>query len=321
MSGAVLPTGEQWTLRHGDQELVVVEVGGGIRSYARGGHDVVFGFGPQDECSAGRGQLLMPWPNRVRDGKYSFGGRDAQLALTEPARHNATHGLVRWAIWSVVEGSPAGSSGSGELGSGELGSSLTVGCKLRPQQGWRWSLDLSVSYVLGDEGLTVTPTAVNVGSGDAPFGFGAHPYLTAGEERVDELEVSIPAAARLDVDDRLLPREVVPVDGTDYDFRAPKALAQTVLDTAYTQLQADGDGRWRVILASPGTGRRATLWGDAAAYPWLQVFSGDALPAAQVRRTGVAVEPMTCPPDALNSGQDLLTLAPGERFSAPWGIS
>jgi aldose 1-epimerase len=314
MSGAVLPTGEQWTLRHvdadgGTQELVVVEVGGGIRTYSRGGHDVVFGFGAEEQCSSGRGQILMPWPNRVRDGAWSYGGRDLQLALTEPARHNATHGLVRWAIWSVAQ-DPARSD-----------SSITLTCKLRAQQGWPWALDLTLTYSLGDDGLTVTPTAVNVGANEAPFGFGAHPYLTAGEQRVDELELRIPAAARLEVDDRLLPIQVLPVEGTDYDFRMPRPLAQTVLDTAFTQLDPDDDGRWRVTLASSASGRRSTLWGDAGAYPWLQVFSGDALPEAQKRRTGVAVEPMTCPPGALNSGQDLLALAPGERFSAPWGIS
>lgn len=309
-SAATLPTGEQWTLTRGDQELVVVEVGGGIRSYTRMGQDVVHGFRPEDQIGSGRGQLLMPWPNRVEDGQYSFAGHDLQLALTEPSRHNATHGLVRWAIWALAEASEPG------------GSSLTVVCKLRPQQGWLWSMDLSVTYELGDDGLTITPTATNVGPDAAPFGFGAHPYLTAGEERVDELVVRIPAAARLDVDpERLLPKEVVPVEGTSYDFRTPTPLAQTVLDTAYTQIQADDDGRWRVTLHSPSTGRTATMWADAATYGWLQVFSGDALPKDQIRRTGVAVEPMTCPPGAMSSGQDLITLEPGQTWSAPWGIS
>ena len=60
------------------------------------------GFAADEMSSGGRGQLLMPWPNRVRDGAYSFDGRDLQLALTEPRRSNASHGLARWAAWRAV---------------------------------------------------------------------------------------------------------------------------------------------------------------------------------------------------------------------------
>jgi len=284
----------------------VVEVGGGLRAYAFRGCDVLAGYPRDASCSAGRGQLLMPWPNRIRDGRYTFAGQDHQLALTEPDRGHAIHGLVRWAIWSVLE---------------QAEDAVTLVCRLRPQQGWEWSLDLSVTYALTASGLIVTPRARNVGTAAAPFGFGAHPYLSVGEDRVDEVEVAIPAASLLEVDDRLLPVGLAAVDDTDHDFREPRLLGELPLDTAYTDVVADADGCWRVTLAHPHTGRVVTLWADATAYPWLQVFTGDSLPLPARRASGIAVEPMTCPPDAFNTGDDLLVLAPGQEFAAPWGIT
>jgi aldose 1-epimerase len=302
----VLPSGEQWTIRHGDHEAVVVQVGGGVRTYTVGRQNVVAGYPPEAKCSAGRGQLLMPWPNRIRDGRYSWSGRSHQLALSEPDRSNAIHGLVRWAPWSVLT---------------QAHDTISLVCRLRPQQGWEWSLDLFVTYAVGDEGLIVTPRAVNVGAGAAPFGFGAHPYLSVGEDRADEARLVIPAGSRLDLDDRLLPKGLVAVEGTDRDFRKARLLGDTALDTAFTNLVADVDGRWRVIIAHPGTGRAVTLWADATTYPWVQVFTGDSLPLDDRRTSGIAVEPMTCPPDAFNSGDDLLVLEPGQEFSGTWGIT
>lgn len=284
----------------------MVEVGGGLRTYSVGGVDVVAGYPPDASCSAGRGQLLMPWPNRIRDGRYAFDGRDHRLSLTELARGNAIHGLVRWATWSVIE---------------RADHRVTLGCHLRPQPGWEGSLDLSVSYVLTAEGLVVTPAARNVGTHPAPFGSGAHPYLSVGEDRVDEVELGIPAALLLETDDLLLPRGLVPVDGTDRDFRRPRLLGELALDTAFTDLVADPDGCWRVTLAHPHTGRAVTIWADATAYGWVQVFTGDSLPVEVRRSSGIAVEPMTCPPDAFNSGDHLIVLEPGQEFTASWGIT
>ena len=302
---SVLPSGEQWTIRHGDHEAVVVEVGGGLRTYTFCGRDVLAGYPRDVRSSAGRGQLLMPWPNRIRHGRYTFAGRVHQLALTEPDRGNAVHGLVRWAIWSVLE---------------QAEDAVTLGCRLRPQQGWEWSLDLSVTYALTASGLIVTPRARNVGTDAAPFGLGAHPYMSVGEDRVDEVVLGIPAASLLEMDDRLLPNGLAAVDGTDQDFREPRLLGELALDTAFTNIDAESDGRWRVTLAHPHTGRAVTVWADATAYPWLQVFTGDSLPLTTRRTSGIAVEPMTCPPDAFNSGDGLLVLEPGQEFTAQWGI-
>jgi aldose 1-epimerase len=297
------PTGGQWTVRRGGDELVVVEVGGGIRSYTRSGVDVVAGFGPDEMSMAGRGQQLIPWPNRLRDGRYAFGGTERQLALTEPAKHNASHGLVRWASWDLLD---------------QTSTSITVGHRLHPQPGWAWVLELTTIYALADDGLTVTATALNVGEGDAPFGYGAHPYLSIGDTPIAEVALQVPAATYLETDaDRQLPVSTHPVQGSPYDFRASRPIGDLALDTAFTDLDRGPDGRWTVSVSGLATGG-VSLWGDEA-YAWTQVFTGRAHPQTE-GTTGIAVEPMTCPPDAFNSGTDLAVLRPEQSHTGSWGI-
>ena len=89
-----------------------------------------------------------------------------------------------------------------------------------PQPGWSGWLEATITHAVSADGLTVTVSATNIGDGDVPFGYAAHPYLTVGEETVDEVDLTVPAAAYLEVDpDRLLPIRVAPVDGTDLDLR------------------------------------------------------------------------------------------------------
>ena len=293
------PTGEQWHLSAGPDELVVVEVGGGLRSWTRDGVDVVAGFSQDEPCTKGRGQQLIPWPNRIRDGRYTHDGVEHQLPLTEVDLHNAIHGLVRWAPWRLVE---------------RTATSLTVGHRLLPQAGWDWHLDSTTTYAVARDGLTVTTSVTNVGGTTAPFGYGVHPYLAVGDAAMEEVELGVPASAYLEVDDRLLPLRTSTVDGTAYDFRTARELGDHVLDTAYTGL-AGADGQWRITVAAPGR-PQVDLWADAEVFPWAQVFTGP-VPG----RRGVAVEPMTCPPDAFRSGDSLLELGPGEAWTGTWGIS
>ncbi|WP_404384936.1 aldose 1-epimerase family protein [Knoellia locipacati] len=297
------PTGEQWQLSTGTDELVVVEVGGGLRSWTRDGVDVLAGYPADAPCTSGRGQQLIPWPNRIRDGRYGFGGVDHQLPLTEVEHGNASHGLVRWAPWRLVE---------------RTDSSITVAHRLFPQPGWDWHLESTTTYAVAPDGLTVTVRVENVGEGTAPFGFGAHPYVAIGDARVEDVEVTIPGATWVEVDERLIPKGTHPVEGSPFDFRAPRVIGARRLDTAYTDLEVV-DGRWTVTVATPGRGV-VDVWADADALPWAQVFSGKA-EADQSGEHGIAVEPMTCPPDAFRSGTSLRELGPGEAWTGTWGIS
>jgi len=297
---SIPPTGEQYEIGFGGHRAVVTEVGATLRSYAVDGVDVVRGFGQDAKVKGGRGQNLIPWPNRIRDGKYAFAGQAHQLPLTEPERGNASHGLVRYVPWMLADKTP---------------DMVTSRVRIYPQPGWPGWLAASITHRVADDGLTVTVEATNVGDCEVPFGYGAHPYLTTGESVVDEVSITAPAGSYLEVDERLLPVRVSPVDGTDKDLRSGPTLGQLSLDTAMTDLARDDEGHWRVVLTRGN--RSCELWGDES-MKWLQIFTG-----GPYRDWGVAVEPMTCGPDAFNPGpthDDLIVLQPGDTFTGRWGI-
>ncbi|MGZ4381327.1 MAG: aldose 1-epimerase family protein [Gaiellaceae bacterium] len=299
----MLPSGRQVELAAGDQRAVVVEVGGGLRTYCANGAELLDGYAEGAMCSSGRGQLLIPWPNRIEDGRYEFEGRTNQLPLSEVVLSNAIHGLVRWATWTVRE------EGSGRVVAEHV---------LHPQPGYPYTLALSVEYSLSDAGLRVQTTATNTGSEPCPYGAGAHPYLTVGTATVDPVVLRVPARTVILSDARALPVERRDVEGTPYDFRTPRTIGATVLDSAYADLDRDDDGLVRVELHDPGTGRGLTLWADET-YGYLMVFSGDPLP--DVARRSLAVEPMTCPANAFRTGEGLIRLEPGESFTSVWGLA
>jgi aldose 1-epimerase len=300
--GDVYPSGEQIEIRAGDQRAVVVEVGAGLRSYTVAGHDALDGYDAEEMAGSGRGQVLIPWPNRVEDGAYEFAGVEHQLPLAEPAARNAIHGLVRWAAWSTAE---------------READRVVLECTLHPQPGYPFSLALGIEYALSDEGLRVTTSATNVGPEACPYGSGQHPYLTLGTEKVDTLDLRAPGRTVLHADDRGIPMTVSPVEGTEYDFRKPKQIGATKLDHAFTDLERDDDGLARVELRDPYSGHALILWlGES--YRYVQVFTGDPLP--EVDRRSIAVEPMTCAPNAFRTGDGLLVLEPGEATTATWGM-
>ncbi|MDO5711716.1 MAG: aldose 1-epimerase family protein, partial [Micrococcales bacterium] len=313
------PSGLEWAIRHTGSdgrahEARIVAVGATLRRYDVDSAPVIRGFAADQMCPDYRGKQLMPWPNRVGDGCYRLDDVEYRLALTEPERGNALHGLLCWQTWAATE---------------RTESSVTCETVLYPQPGWAWTLRCRVTYALDDEGLRITPWVRNESpqtAPAAPFGYSAHPYVTAGEERVDDVEVTLPAQERLRVDpERLLPlasslaESVAPVEGEA--VLTGGLLGERDLDLAYTSMRADADGRWRAVVRHPATGRSSTLWAPADAYPWAQIFTGGALPEPVRRRSGIALEPMTCGPDALRTGEGLIMLSTGQEWSAPWGLS
>src|SRR3984957_20174698 len=309
------PTGQQWRIGHGRQEVIVCEVGATLRAYSVGQMAVLDGFGADEWSHSGRGQVLAPWPNRLADGRYEFNGVRAQAALDEPERRNAIHGLVRWMPWTLQT---------------RHQNQLSLRLQLHPSPGYPFSLLLEIDYHVGREGLTVTTRAQSLEESEIPFGIGFHPYLTAGggagtgtntnTNTIDGAILQVPAHHTLDTDDRGLPTgTLTPVEGTDRDFTTARFIGPVVLDTGYTTLDRDAEGVARASLEAPGGVGGVTLWGDAG-FPYLMVYTGDALGEVQRRRHAVAIEPMTCPPNAFRTGDDVLALEPGREWTARWGI-
>ncbi|MQA01556.1 MAG: aldose epimerase [Streptosporangiales bacterium] len=299
----VPPTGAQFPIVAGPYQAVVTEAGATLRNCTWRGLPVLAGFATDAACDGAHGQLLAPWPNRVDRGRYAFDGVDHQLDVTEPAADNAIHGLVRTARWQPVHHDEA---------------TVTLTHRLLAQPGYPFVLDLTVTYALHEEtGLTVTTSARNVGGCAAPWGTGHHPYLTPGLPSVRECTLRLPAASYLVADDRHIPRERAPVADTGYDFRTGRVIADHPLDPAFGDLARDADGLAHASVTAPD-GATSALWCDTA-YPWLQVFTGHTLAPAR-RFAAVAVEPMSCPPNAFVTGTDLVRLDPGAQWSGRWGV-
>ncbi|MFI9103240.1 aldose 1-epimerase family protein [Streptomyces fildesensis] len=296
------PTGQQILLRHGEQTAVIVELGAALRDYTVEDRPVLDGFSADERITGGRGQLLVPWPNRIGQGRYLWNDQDLQLPLTEPESGNAIHGLLRWMSWQVVEREEH---------------RVILGATLWPQPGYPFHLDVRVGYVLGADGLTVTVVARNLGEDTAPYGVGQHPYLTVGTEVVDDAVLLVPARKWLPLDDAGMPVAAEDVTGTPFDFRTAKAVGGQRLDTAFAELERDSSGRAVVRLAHPSGSHGTDLWlGEGAGF--VQVYTGDTLP--ERRRRGIAVEPMSCPPNAFRSRAGLVELAPGDLHTFRWGL-
>jgi len=295
------PTGRQWRISHSGYSATLVESGGGIRELTLDGAPVLSGYALDEVPAGGRGQVLMPWPNRVRDGAWTFDGQRLQLPLSEPALRNASHGLVRWASWH-------------EVSVGEA--DAVLGYRLMAQSGYPWTLDLTMAYSLTGEGLTVTARATNLSASPAPFAAGSHPYLAVAGD-LGSTPLTVPAGRRLRLDDRKLPVGSDPVGGTAYDLREGVLVGDLVVDDCFGDLSRGDDGLARARLGD------VELWVDAS-WRWLQVYTGDTLPSGRSPGTGpresVAIEPMSAPPDAFSSGEDLVVLEPGASWSGRFGV-
>ena len=306
MPSAPPPSGRQFEIRRGAQRAVVVEVGGGLREYLVDGQHVLDGYAIDHMADGGRAQPLLPWPNRLADGHYEFDGEQMQLPIDEIGRRNAIHGLTRWVNWICTE---------------QVEDRVRMSNRLYPRPGYPFTLDLQIDYALDDAGLTVRTAAHNVGRRRLPFGAGQHPYFTVGTALIDAAELQLPAQSRLELDpDRRLPTgKISAVAGTSFDFRQRKRIGSLVIDECFAELVRDADKRARVTLADPRSGKSLVVWMDER-YRYIQAFTGDTL-IPDRRRRSLAIEPMTCPPDALRSGTDLIVLEPDQACTLAWGVS
>lgn len=289
----------------GPYRAALTEVGAGLRSLTHDGRDLVVDYPKGSIRPVSRGSLLVPWPNRVADGRYRVGERELQLPLNEADRGNALHGLlldVRAETRSVTS------------------DAAVLAHRLVPREGYPFDLEVEVRYRVDRHGLHTEVVARNIGDEGAPYGTGPHPYLRGGRGRVDDWTVEVPADRIVEVDaERLLPTGMVPTDGHPLDLRRRVALDGVEIDHCYGGLAPGADGTVEVaVLDADGVG--AVCRWDPGVLPWVQVHTADR-PDPDQHRAGLAIEPMTCPPDAFNSGTDLVLLAPGEEHHAAWTLA
>ena len=308
-----LLSGTQHALRAGDYEAVISSVGASLRSLTFDGRDLTVPFDADEVRPSYRGATLAPWPNRIVDGLYTFAGVERQVALTEPARHHALHGLGGWLDYEAIDKGP---------------SHVTLSAAIVPQTGYPWRIVIETTFALDADGLTQTVKATNESPDAAPWGTGPHPYLVAGDGHVDDWILDLPAAEVLAVTpDRLSPIGLRPVDADEparFDFREPRAIGAVEIDHAYTALNRDAGGS-AIVRVTDSAGAGVQMAWDAAC-PWVQIHTSDKGVGKPGHRTGLAVEPMTCAPDAFNADRydydaGLIVLEPGTSATASWRIS
>jgi aldose 1-epimerase len=302
-----LPTGEQHHLHsegpHGPVTATVIELAAGLRALSVGGVDLVQDYAADSLPSWGSGIVLVPWPNRIAGARWTDeAGKVQQLDITEPSRGNAIHGLLRNTGYRVTD---------------QADDAVTLAAPVFPQHGYPFHLETSVRYELAEDGITVTHGIHNAGDAPAPVGIGAHPFLRVGDTAMRDLTVTVHARTYFEVDERMIPVAERPVEGTENDLSRGRPLADATLDTAFGDVELV-DGRARHRLTAPD-GSAVELWGSED-FAFTQVFTTDQYVSPSGIIDAVAIEPMTCAPDALNSRRGIRMLEPGEQWVTSWGI-
>jgi len=300
------------TLTRGDWRLVVSPYGASLRGLSRaragGAHEeVVAGYSGAQNKVGGQGDVLIPFPGRVAGGKYTFIGQTYQMDLNDKETPSAIHGFLRSVVWETEQPAPDEVTFTTNLHAGD-------------HAGYPFSLGVRVTYHVTDKGMAVAFVIENTGDTPAPVAAGFHPYFTVGAGLIDAATLQVPFGATLEYKDLLPTGNVLPVDGTDLDFRVPHPIGGTVFNTCYLQPARDPDGHVRIRLSDAATGRALAVWLDAAC-EYVVLYSGDPLPEDH-RRRALAIEPMTCGSDAFNHPQwGLASLVPGETLSGSWGVT
>jgi len=294
------PTGTQIHLARGAVTAQITQVGASLRGLSVDGIDLVSRYPddiPSPSCS---GVVLAPWPNRIRDGVWKDTGPDGgiiqQLAITEPKLGNASHGLLRFTAYEIEESDAA----------------VTLRATIHPQTGYPYEIATSVAYALTDAGIQVTHTLTNRSDAAAPVALGTHPFVTIGDVDARDLVLTVPAHTQFDTDERMLPVSTSPAPAA---LREGVRLSDIALDTGFADLDRDPDGNVRHSLTAPD-GRRVTLW-QGEGFDFVQVYTNHTYPGHDLT---VAIEPMTAPADAFNSGLGVRRLASGETWTLSWGI-
>jgi aldose 1-epimerase len=252
-------------------------------------------------ASSFKGSNLFPFPNRIKEGKYSFGGKAYQFPLNFPQESNAIHGLVFDQPFKVVDHED-----------GEIGCVLILEYTSDSSPGYPFKYMLKIIYRLtAESGFECKMKISNMTDQSLPAGHGWHPYFMANTKKIDEVWLQFPATSILAVDDRNIPTG----ESSEYhEFNTLKQIQNTVLDNCF--LLADTDDRAEIILQNKKDNFGYKIWQETGKYKYnfLQVYTPPT-------RKSIAIEPMTCAPDAFNNQNGLIKLGPLESISATWGIS
>lgn len=246
------------------------------------------------------GAVLAPWPNRLAAGAYRWRDQTHHAPINEPEFGHAIHGFVAAHRWSLRHYGRE---------------SISLACHIGRDLGFDFDVSLGIRYSVAHEGLTCSIVAVNIGEESAPFGCGFHPYVRPGDSPVEDWLVTVDASHHLAIDELTkIPVGMVGTAASPFDFLQPKRIGMDPFSRAFRLNRADGSHP--VVSIADPSGGTVHLYVDAA-LPWVQVYRPD--PALDIR--AVAVEPMTCRPNAFNSAPEEVRLDVGNATKATWRLA
>ncbi|MFD0705123.1 aldose 1-epimerase family protein [Alloscardovia venturai] len=299
--------GNEYTIHAGDYSAVITEQGAGLERLDWNGKELIVPFDPDDPVSACRGQLLIPYPNRIEDGEYEFEGNKYLFPIDEHERNNSIHGLGYRYPWKLVS---------------LTDSSITLSWRTPNLASYPFDLYVETTYTVDAEaGLSVTVSACNNDKKNAPWALAQHPWLANGEHHTttEEIEadnaacrLTIPAKTHVIASERLLPAGLEDVEGTRFDLRHGNELGMQEFDDAWTDVEYNAQGTVTATFLRPD-GVEISLSGDKTITSF-QVCNGYGWDAEK-KPQGVAVEPQTAYANAFRSGKDLIVIKPGETSS------
>lgn len=295
-------TGAQYTITFGDYRAVITEQGATLRRLDWQDTELIVPFDANEPAPTCHGQILVPFPNRIEAGTYTFDGKTYELPIDEHARNNAIHGLgyrQRWTLESLDE------------------SSVTLSWRNPALDGYPFDLTVQATYQLDEQGLHISISATNNGESKAPWALAIHPWLSNGLHGVgDEIDghnaqcsLVVPSAKHVTVNENLIPTGTESVEGTKYDLRKPTLLTEQPFDDAWTDVEHDSEGKVTAVFTRPD-GVVVRIGGDETVTSF-QVCTGTGFPVEK-HPAGVAVEPQTAYANAFNTGVDLISIEPGK---------
>lgn len=273
-----------------------------------GRQDIIHGYSEIEDKAGSMGEVLFPFPGRVENSRYQFGGKEYRLSDVKIKDGHAIHGFVRGVDWQVEK----------KTNLNEVVLSYKMTKAEYRAKGYPFSVKITINYSLGDNGLNCRAKVENIGQEPAPFGLGFHPYFTVGTDNINDMTIWIKAKKLVEFNSGLKPTgKFIDIDGNNLDFNPPKKIGTRIIDNCYSELEYTNSICQTEL--TDGKDRKITIWQDEN-FPYLQVYSADTI-GDKHRRRGFAVEPQTCSGFAFNLPEmGLKVLQPGEVFMASWGI-
>jgi aldose 1-epimerase len=285
---------------NGDAFAVVPQFGACLLDLQFKGVSVLDGYATPAELIENKWSkniILLPYPNRLRDGRYTHEGKTYQFDLTSPDTQNSIHGFGKDAPMRVEE-----------VWVEKNGAGLTCVWHYDGHQAaYPFPFEAKVMMLLSQRMLTVNMSFRNTSTETIPVGLGWHPYFKMSEKS-DDSSLQMPDCQLISIDDRMLPTG----EKTNFDaFKTLRKINDSTLDNGFYLTNQTRDAE--TILASAHG--QLIFWQETGPQKWnfLQVFTPP-------HRQSVAIEPMTCNIDAFNNGDGLVMLKPSETLGGAFGV-